>query len=243
MNMRAVYNYLKTDFRFICRDPILLLASFMPVILIFLMRYLFPWLTEYIYSKSSFNLSEYYPVVAISIVSIIPMFYGMVYAFVFLDENDSHNIREISVNPKVKRDFLYMRMLLSAFLSLVMVLVSIFIIDPVESEGWLRNIYISVLLATQAPFIFLFIGCLAENKTEAFALAKLCGVFLVAVPLGLILYHPWNYIMFYSALYWVSWAWIIPSALLSFIYGAIALIITGGSIFLFFRYFLNRRAE
>ena len=238
MNMRIVYSYFKADFRFIYRDPMLLFASFMPVILIILMRYLFPWLTEYIYTKSSFNLNEYYPVVAIPIVSIIPMLYGMIYAFVFLDENDSHNIREISVNPSVKRNFLYMRILVSALLSLVIVLISILIIDPVESEGWLRNIYISVLLATQAPFIFLIIGCLAENKTEGFALTKLCGVFLVAVPLGLILYHPWNYIMFYSPLYWISWAWIVPSASESLVYGAIALIITGGSISLFFRYFL-----
>ncbi|HUX96508.1 MAG TPA: hypothetical protein VMV47_12320 [Bacteroidales bacterium] len=243
MNFRIIYNSFKADFRFISRDPMLLLASVAPVILIILMRFLFPLLVEYIYTKSSFNLNDYYPVVTITMVSLIPMLFGMVYAFILLDENDTHILQVISVTPSGKRNFLYMRMLVPALLSLVMVLITIFIIDPVEGEGWLRNIYISVLLASQAPFTFLLIGCLAGNKVEGLALSKLYGVFLVAVPLGLILHHPWNYIMFYSPLYWISWAWIIPSPSESLAYGAIALFITGGSIILLFRYFLNKRCE
>lgn len=243
MNFRIIYNSLKSDFRFISRDPMLLLASIAPVILIFLMKFLFPLLAEFISSRSSVNLYDYYPIAAITMISIIPMLFGMVYAFILLDENDAHILQVISVTPSGKRNFLIMRMIVPAFLSLVMVLVTVFITDPVEDEGWLRNIYISIMLASQAPFTFLFIGCLAGNKVEGLALSKLYGVFLVAVPLGLILHHPWNYIMFYSPLYWISWAWIIPSQSESIAYGAIAIIITSVSIVLFFKYFLRKRSE
>jgi hypothetical protein len=75
---------------------------------------------------------------------------------------------------------------------------------------------------------------------QGLALSKLYGVFLAAVPLGLILHHPWNYLAFFSPLYWISWAWIIPSFAESLMYGAIASLITVGCMFVFFRYFLKK---
>jgi fluoroquinolone transport system permease protein len=185
---------------------------------------------------------DYYPVVAITMVSLIPMLFGMVYAFILLDENDANILQVISVTPAGKRDFLYMRLMIPAFLSFIMVLITIFLTDPVISEGWLRSIFISLLLSSQSSFAFLFIGCLAANKIQGLALSKLYGIFLIAVPLGLLLHHPWNYLAFFSPLYWISWAWIIPPAAESLLYGLIAAVITGGSLLIFFRYFLKKHS-
>jgi fluoroquinolone transport system permease protein len=242
MNIRIISNSFKADFRFIARDPMLLMAFLAPFFLILFLRLLIPLLSEYIYAKTTFELMNYYPLVAITIVSVIPMLFGMVYAFILLDENDANILQVISVTPAGKRDFLYMRLLIPAFLSFLMALFTIFLTDPVISQGWLRTIFISLLLSSQSSFTFLFIGCLAGNKVEGLALSKLYGVFLVAVPLGLLLHHPWNYLAFFSPLYWISWAWIIPSVSESLLYGTIASVITGGCILLFFRYFLKKHS-
>jgi fluoroquinolone transport system permease protein len=242
MNKRIILNSLRADFRFIARDPMLLMAFLAPVFLIIFLRLLTPLLSEYIYAKTSFQLMHYYPVLAITMVSVIPMLFGMVYAFILLDENDAHILQVISITPAGKRDFLYMRLLIPAFLSFIMVLITIFLTDPVVSEGWLRTIFISLLLSTQSTFTFLFIGCLAANKVQGLALSKLYGIFLVAVPLGLLLHHPWNYLAFFSPLYWISWAWIVQSATESLAYAAIAVVITGGSVLFFFRYFLKKHS-
>ncbi|HAM10368.1 MAG: hypothetical protein A2X05_12785 [Bacteroidetes bacterium GWE2_41_25] len=242
MNIRIILNSFKADFRFISRDPMLLMAFLAPFFLILFLRLLIPLLSEYIYARTSFQLLDYYPIVAISMVSIIPMLFGMVYAFILLDENDANILQVISVTPAGKRDFLYMRLLIPAFLSFIMVLFTIFLTDPVTGEGWLRSVFISLLLSTQSSFAFLFIGCIAANKVQGLAMSKLYGIFLVAVPLGLLLHHPWNYLAFFSPLYWISWAWIIPSTGESLMYGLIATVITGGCIVIFFRYFLKKHS-
>ena len=242
MNLRIIINSFRADFRFIARDPMLLMAFLAPLFLILLLRLVVPLLAEYILTRTSFHLMDYYAIVAITMVSLIPMLFGMVYAFILLDENDANILQVISVTPAGKRDFLYMRLLIPAFLSFSMVLITIFLTDPVISEGWLRSIFISLLLSTQSSFTFLFIGCLAANKVQGLALSKLYGIFLVAVPLGLLLHHPWNYLAFFSPLYWISWAWIIPSTTESLFYGIIASVITGGSLIVFFRYFLKKHS-
>lgn len=242
MNLYIIFNSFRADFRFIARDPMLLMAFMAPLFLILLLRLVVPLLASYIYTRTSFQLMDYYPVVAITLVSIIPMLFGMVYAFILLDENDANILQVISVTPAGKRDFLYMRLMIPAFLSFIMVLITIFITDPVSSEGWLRSVYISLLLSTQSSFVFLFIGCLAANKVQGLALSKLYGIFLVAVPLGLLLHNPWNYLAFFSPLYWISWAWVIPSTGESLLYGLIASVLTGGSLLIFFRYFLKKHS-
>jgi hypothetical protein len=50
--------------------------------------------------------------------------------------------------------------------------------------------------------------------------------FLITVPFGLLVHHPWNYLAFYSPLYWASWAWIVHSPLESLIYGSIAMFLS-----------------
>jgi len=240
MIFKVILNSLKADIKFIIRDPMLLMASVAPLFLVAFLRLLFPLLADFIFEKTNFDLNKYYTVVAITMVSVVPMLFGIVYAFILLDENDMHILQVISVTPAGKRNFLYMRMIVPAFFSFLFVIVTSFLTNPVPSEGWLRTFFVSSLLALQAPFIFLFIGSLASNKIEGLALSKFYGVFLVAVPLGLLLHHPWNYFTFFSPLYWISWAWISTNPAESLLYGGISLLITLLSVLFLFNNFLKK---
>jgi len=240
---KIILDSFKADIKFIARDPMLLLTILAPFILVLFLRLVFPLISGFILIKTGFLLDTYYTIIAVTMVSVIPMLFGLVYAFILLDEIDTHILQVIAVTPAGKKNFLYMRMITPAFLTFIMVLISIIITNPVPTEGWLRIIFISLLFSLQAPFIFLFIGGLAGNKIEGMALSKLYGVFLIAVPLGLILHHPWTYLAFFSPLYWISWAWITPIPGESLVYGAIALIITIACICMFFRYFLKKHSN
>jgi fluoroquinolone transport system permease protein len=242
MIKRIIANSFKADIKFIARDPMLLLASIAPIMLILVLKLAFPLLSDFILLKTGFLLDTYYTIVAITMIAVIPMLFGMVYAFILLDENDLHIIQFISVTPAGKKNFLYMRMIVPALLSFITVLLSIVITNPVPNEGWLRTIFVSVLLTIQVPFVFLFIGTLARNKIEGLALSKLYGIFLIAVPLGLLLHHPWNYLLFFSPLYWISWSWVtsIPSE--SLVFGLVSVLITVVCVILFFRYFLKKHS-
>lgn len=221
----------------------LLVAFLAPIIIILFLRLAFPILSDVILNNTGIDISEYYSLLSITVIMVIPMLFGMVYAFILLDETDSHILQVIEVSPAGKKNFILMRAVMPLLMSLVMLLVSIVIVDAVPSEGWLRVIYVSILLSFQAPFVFLFIGTMADNKIEGFALSKLFGVFIIAVPLGLLLHHPWNYMAFYSPLYWIAWAWVIPDQLESLIYGMISFILTAVCIFFFLRRFLKKHAS
>jgi hypothetical protein len=200
----------------------------------------FPPVSQFIFLKTAFQADIYYSIAAITIVSVIPMLIGMAYSFVLLDENNMHILKVIAVSPTGKKNFLYMLMIIPVFFSFTLVLLSIIVTDPVPDEGWLRSFYVSFLLSLQASYVFPFNGGHAGNKMEGLALSTLYGVFLVAVPFGLLLHHPWNYFAFFSPLYWISWAWVVSSPSESLIYGSISIIITFGFILLFFRHFLKR---
>ena len=243
MNRRIILNSFKADIKFIARDPMLMMAFLAPFMLILFLRLVFPLLSDFIFIKTAFRLYNYYTIAAITMVSVIPMLFGMVYAFILLDENDMHILQVISVTPAGKKNFLYMRMVMPAFLSFFMVLLTVIMTNPVPTEGWLRTLYISFFLAIQSPFVFLFIGSLARNKIEGLALSKLYGIFLVAVPLGLLLHHPWNYLAFFSPLYWISWAWVISIPGESLIYGTISMVMTFGCILVLFRHFLKKHTN
>jgi len=236
-----ILNSFKADIKFIARDPMLLMASVAPLFLIILLRLVFPVLSDFILQKFEFQIYQYYSIAAITMVSLIPMLFGMVYAFILLDESDAHILQVISVTPAGRNNFLYMRMIVPAFLSFMMVLLTVIFTNPMPSEGWLRTLFVSILLASQVPFVFLFIGSLARNKVEGLALSKFYGVFLVTVPLGLLLHHPWSYLNFFSPLYWISWAWVSQDPIESLMYGVIAVLITAGCIVWLFRHFLKKQ--
>jgi len=218
----------------------LLMAIVASLLLILFLRLVFPVISDFIFLKSGFQPDYYYTIVAITAVSIIPVLFGIIYAFIFLEETDSHILQVIAMTPAGKKNFLYIRMIIPVFLGFIMVMFSIILTNPVPTEGWVRTIFVSLLLSTQASFVFLLIGSLAGNRAEGITLSKLYGIFLAAVPLGLLLHHPWNYFAFFSPLYWISWAWITPVPSESILYGAISIIITFGCILIFFRHFLKK---
>ena len=227
------------DMKVISHDRMLVLLSLTPLLLIILLKLVFPVFSHLVITKSGFLLEKYYTLIAITFVSIIPMLYGMVYAFVLLYENDPHIFQNDDVKSAVVRSSLFPRIVMTMSLSFILILISVLITNPVPSEGWLRTVFVIFLLTIQAPFVFLLICSLADSINEGLALSAIYGIFLITVPLGMVLHHPWNYLAFFSPLYWIGWTWIEYSAVESLEYGIIAIIITSGTIFILARHFLK----
>lgn len=221
-------NLFKAAITKLTRDPATLLAVLASFILIIFLRFIFPFVSDFFFSGTGFQLRNYYTIIAITLLSIIPMFFGMASAFKPEVPNES------------KRTFIFTKMKVPAVLSFVLVLLSVLLTDPVPDEGWLRTIFISFLLSAQSVFVFLLISGFARSRGEARTLSVLYGIFLAAVPAGLILHHPWNYFAFFSPLYWISWAWGISQPVESLMYGAISMIITSGCIVIFYRQYFKK---
>jgi len=118
----------------------------------------------------------------------------------------------------------YIRMFSVFVLSFLLIILSILIIKPVPAQGWLRTLYAAILLSFQAPAAFLFPRI--KKRIAGIALSGLYWLFFIALPIGLLLHHPWNRVACFSPFYWVAWAWMLKSPAGAVIYGSAAVILT-----------------
>lgn len=226
------------DFKIISHDKKLLFNSLLPFPIIIFLLFIFPMFSEFFYSKTGFHINEYYSIVAITLVCLFPYLIGMLYENVLRDYQSSDPLPA----PIALRSFLFVRMFFISIISFVFVLLTILLVKPVPTEGWLRNLFATCLISIQAPFVFVMICTNLKNKVKRSYVFVYCSIFLITIPFGLLVHHPWNYFVFFSPLYWVSWAWVIRSPLESLLYGTITVIITSVALTIFLRSLLRKNS-
>jgi hypothetical protein len=239
MLWRRLPGVFRSDIKFIARMPWLLTAILCPLIVILL---------HFLASKhisvpgNAEKIYQYYTVTAVSLISAIPFVYGIVFSFIQLNGSRLADTDESIRHDSKKRDMFFMRLVISGLSAFVVVLPVIYITDAVATEGWLRSIYVSILLAIEAPFIYTFSTGSGRSMLRWREWSLISVLFILPVPFGLILHHPWNYLAFFSPFYWISWAWIIPSPGESLLYGLISFAITASVLFILYVKFNKGKA-
>jgi hypothetical protein len=215
-------------------------AVLYPLITILFLRFAVPPVSELIFSKTGFRLELYYTIIAITLVSAIPAVFGFIFASIHLNNSELNRLNIDQAAPADKKSFLYFRMIVAILLSFITVYLTVLITDPVSSEGWLRSLFVTVLLSIQSLFVLLFTVSFSSSGARVILLTKLYLIFLLTIPIGLMLHPPWNYLFFFSPLYWISWAWVTYSPSESLFYGAISIAISFGFIIWFYRHFTRK---
>jgi fluoroquinolone transport system permease protein len=239
---KSILKLARSDCRIIAHDPVILSLLSGPLLIIIILKLFFPVFSDIVYSKSGFHIKEYYPVIAITLVCLIPYLNGMIYLHI-LRHGNGYLSSDRKATPDRSDSFLLIRMFFIVFQSFVFILLTILLINPVSSEGWLRNLFAACLLSFQAPFICLMIRTLVLKKMKQIPVFIVSIIFLIAVPFGLLVHHPWNYLVFFSPFYWVAWAWIIRIPAEGFIYGAISVIITSVALTVFLSSLLRKKVS
>lgn len=233
---RSLKSYLK-----LLKLTRIFLGSFLAFLgILLVLKIIFPLSGQLTFSKTGFNVSSYYSVVAITLVCLVPCLIGILYAKEIRDEKDYQSSDHLA--SAAPNNFLLIRIFSALFICFVFVLLTILLVKPVPTEGWLRNLYATCLISIQAPFVCMMISALMKKKIMRFYVFVLCSIFLITIPFGLLVHHPWNYFVFFSPLYWVAWTWIIRSPLESLLYGAISVIITSVAFIIFLRSLLNKNS-
>ena len=229
-----------TDLKIIAGNHRLLFASVILFILIIFLTFYFPVISHFIFNQYGFRLDEYYPLFSITLIGVIPVLIGTRYGMLFCTDQGNDLWTKSNEITAQSRNLLLMRVISTVVLSFLMIVLSVLLIKPVPAQGWLRTIYAIGLLSIQSPLGFVVIS--EGRKTGRLIFSWLSWIILIAMPLGLLFHHPWNYLAFLSPFYWIAWAWIIQSPTESLIYGLIALALTFAGAFLFFREFLKKRS-
>lgn len=223
------------DIKYIVRFPALLFALLSPVIITLFLLYGFPLVSCLTRSENTFLYDMDFTLTAITLISAIPIIYGLLVAFVNQAESQSSDNDKESTGTGLIWH-IKLRMASSVILSFCVILPLIFLTDAVPTEGWLRSFYATLLLSAMTTLIFLVTIYFSNHFKRWKIVFFVSALFLMTVPSGLLFHHPWNYFIFFSPFYWLSWAWIIPSPAESLIYGIISLVIAGSGMLILYRY-------
>lgn len=167
---------LKADFRNVFRDPTLIASAVAPVLITLVVVFLFPWVEQFVYSRWQVEIGDYYRVFSIFMAFIVAMVYGILSAFIIMDERDEDIICFIKVTPFSTDGYIRYRTgfaLVSSVFALLFYLLILLLLGQFSLSDLL------VLLVTvplEAVCIALVVISFATNKVEGLAIAKMVGL-------------------------------------------------------------------
>ena len=167
---------LKSDFKMIFREPILVLLLILPlfIFIIFKLLSIFAFSTIQEYTGIDlFNYKEY--ILALTLL-FTPLMLGTVTGFIMIDDRDARIFELISVTPVGYMGYIINRISLSFFTSIIYSFIGYFIIN-IYQINFLLLFFIALLTGIEASIIGFILFLLAEDKVKGLTYAKSFGLF------------------------------------------------------------------
>jgi fluoroquinolone transport system permease protein len=156
-----------------------------------LFRFAVPPVAGELRRQFNFDLVTYYPLLMSFLPLITAGMIGTVVGFLLLDQRDDQTLTALLVTPLSLGDYLLYRlsglMLVSVVFSAVMVPLA-----GLTATTLLQAVVSSVTAAPLAPIYALFLGTIAANKVQGFALAKAVGIVMVPCIMSYFVTGPWQ---------------------------------------------------
>jgi hypothetical protein len=203
------------DFKLLKERPLLILCLLSPFLIAIILKLIFPLISSLL--ESLFNLApeDWLTLVIITLISSIPIITGLLISYMHT------YARSLPRNTVLIKSEVIGSLVEPFLVTLFLILLCIVITNPVPSEGWLRILFISVVLSLYSPYVFIIHkNRYLQNVGSVFFYCMVC-YWLSAVPFGLMLSKPWHYFAFLSPFYWISWSWLTPSFIESAFLGAV----------------------
>jgi fluoroquinolone transport system permease protein len=191
---------LRTDWRNVARDPLLLLVVVVPLLLAAFVRIAFPWASAL--TAPRLTLEPYAPFVVGYFLVLTPMLVGGASGFMLLDEREEQVLAAIAVTPLGKQGWIVYRVAVPVIATALMSLMAVYL-TGLEPPPPARLLLIVVLAALEAPLATLFLAAFAANKVQAMALAKAGTLVVIAPFAALFVAAPWQYVAGVLPQFWV----------------------------------------
>lgn len=189
MQTRLIRALLRTDLRKLARDPVLLVAALLPVVLAVVLRVGVPAL-ELVLAMVAFDLGPHRTTIAAGALVISVMMAGWIVGFMLLEERAQQMLPALGVTPLTRRGFLLWRLSLPSVIALLGGLLLVLLgRTGVTDLG--RGLAVVALLAAWAPGFALMLVAFADNEVEGLALAKFGGLVSMLPLVTLYIDGPW----------------------------------------------------
>jgi fluoroquinolone transport system permease protein len=230
---------IKSDWKLIGRDPMLIMALIAPVLILGVSVLLLPIISNLLSSMLNFDLEPYMLIIRVFLLPLTPMMLGLIYGFILLDERDGGIISYLSITPVGKEGYLLIRLSVPVLVSFVMCITFSVVSGFLAFVSLFEILTLSFILSLEAPLMLLFLGSFAGNKVEGIALSKFFGVFMFPIILDFFTTGNWRWVLSASPLWWIGRVFI-GNPELRWIYLAGALLIHLFLVALLYRKFQNK---
>lgn len=176
LSATAGYGILRTDGLRLARDRFLIGTAVYVLGISVAVRWALPFVGSGVRDRWGIDLGPYYPlIVSHVVVQLAPLLVGIVGAFLLLEGRESHTVKALLVSPVPLGTYVLTLSVPMVLLSTLLTLVEGAIIG-VGLPPWPALIVTGVGGALAAPMFALFVAAVADDKTQAFAYLKVCGV-------------------------------------------------------------------
>jgi len=190
------------DMRSVGRDPLLRWFVLLPLALALAARGLLPAALARAGGLLPFDPQPHYgPVMGFALLMLTPILAGQVAGFLLLDLRDDGVLAALQVTPPTLRGYLAYRLALPVLLSVALTLLA-FPLAGLPAGGPLQLLLCALAAAPAAPLLALFLGVVAANKVQGFALVKASGVLFALPIVARYLPEGWQPLMALDPLFW-----------------------------------------
>ncbi len=195
MNPVAVFRTLgPIDAKTIRRDSFLRWILLIPLILVGVLQWGLPALTDWLMSSQEFDLTPYHTLItSYLVVLMVPLILGQVLGFMLLDERDDGTLRALLVTPMSIEGYLGYRIGVPMLGSSVIAF-AVLVVAEIVPLPWYQLAPIALLYAIETPIMTLLMAGMCENKVQGFAFAKTVGNIMLIPVAAYFLDPPWQFI-------------------------------------------------
>lgn len=166
-----LFVYLKSDFKQLAREPIMLLFAMLSLLLIGVFWLLLNLGAPILYDYTGFNLRIYEPYVLAMCYLLQPLMLGTVMGFFILDEKDAKITELLRVTPLGFSGYLMNRLMLPVVLTMVYVVTGWIVLgQSLHSAAYLP--LIMLFCSAQTVMVGLYVAIISEDKVNGLTNAK-----------------------------------------------------------------------
>jgi fluoroquinolone transport system permease protein len=242
--MNRILHLIRLDLRQVTRDSMLAMALFAPFLLILVVRYGVPFISELLYRELSFDLSIYNDLILSFVLILIPLMLGMLTGFMMLDERDENLIQYYAITPLTKMGYFIYRLALPVVLS-ILYNVLLLAFGQLDSPSLSVTLPVLLMLAIEAPIITFVLAGFANNKVEGLALSKGLGLVIFIPAVAYFIPFPWQLLAGFVPTYWAAQTLLVGmkgEIWISILYAVVGLVVHGLVLWVLARRY-SRRAD
>lgn len=211
------------SFTLIRRDPLLMILVLGPFLYGPAFRFGLPLLQPVLMNAFAFDLTSWYSLADMMLLTLTPMLAGMLCGFLMLDERDQGVGEYYNVTPLGGVGYIASRLALPVLWSIVIAPV-LMLLFSLTHPDMLRVLCIAVAGGIFGAVNTLILLSFAGNKVEGLAVSKMLGLTMMPMIVPIITSSPWGLVAGVFPAYWLGALlqgplWLFPVALVvSFIW-------------------------